>query len=65
MSAVSIEDLQDPDNPAVVQALTVECGMCHVPPHEFCHAVGVGKKMAALVHFCRATQHYKEARGEK
>lgn len=63
--AVRIEDLQDPDSPAVVQALLVECGMCHVPPREFCHAIGKGKKMASLVHMARATAHYPEAKGEK
>ena len=65
MKAVSIHDLQHPDQPAVIEALKVECGMCHVPPKEFCHAVGQGKKMASLVHVARATQHYPEARNEK
>lgn len=65
MTPVTIHDLLHPDSPAVVRALTVKCGMCGVPVGEFCHAVGVGKKMAGLVHLARATQHYKEAKGEK
>ena len=65
VEAVTIQDIQHPDQPAVVRALTIECGMCHVPPREFCHAIGKGKKMAGLVHFARATAHYPEARGEK
>lgn len=57
---VTIRDLKHPDQPAVVHALTVKCGMCGVPPGEFCHAIGQGKRMAGLVHFSRATQHYEK-----
>lgn len=64
-ASITIHDLQHPDHPAVVRALTRECGMCHVPPREFCHAVGKGKRMVGLVHMARATAHYKEARSEK
>lgn len=63
-ASVSIGDLLEPDSPAVLRALKVECGICGVPPREFCHAIGKGKKMASLVHICRATQHYPEAKGE-
>lgn len=65
MTAVTIHDLKHPDSPVVVEALTRNCGLCGVPKGEFCHAVGVGKKMVGLVHMARATAHYKEARGEK
>ena len=53
---VSINDLLHPDSPAVVKALSVECGMCHEPAGRFCHAVGKGKRMVGLVHFERATR---------
>ena len=62
---ITIHDLQHPDQPAVVKALEIECGMCHAPPKAFCHAVGQGKKMVGLVHMARATAHYVEAKGEK
>lgn len=53
---VSIHDLKHPDSPAVVKALTVQCGICKVSAGEFCHAIGRGKRMAALVHYERATR---------
>lgn len=65
MTAVTIHDLKHPDSPAVVEALTRKCGLCGVAKGEFCHAVGVGKKMVGLVHFARATAGYAEARNEK
>lgn len=51
---LTVHDLQHPDSPQVHAALSVKCGMCHVKPGEFCHAVGVGKRMCTLVHFDRA-----------
>lgn len=62
---ITIHDLQHPDSPAVVRALEIPCTICKVIPGYFCHAIGEGKKMAALVHMARATKHYKEAKGEK
>ena len=56
---ITISDLQHPDSPAVVRALTIRCGLCGVPVGHFCHAVGKGKKMVGLVHFARATKHYE------
>lgn len=61
---VSIKDLLTPDSPAVVKALEVTCGICRVPPREFCHAIGIGKKMAGLVHFERATRGMDTKRKE-
>lgn len=59
MKGVPIASLQHPDSPEVRKALEIPCSICHVPPREFCHAIGVGKKMASLVHVARATQHFE------
>lgn len=56
---LTIHDLQHPDSPQVVAALSVTCGQCHVPKGEFCHAIGVGKRMCSLVHFDRAAKALK------
>lgn len=61
---VSIHALQHPDTPEVQKALEIPCGLCGVPVGHFCHAVGIGKKMATLVHFERATRH-QESKGKK
>ena len=56
---LTIADLLHPASPQVEAALTVECGQCHVSPGEFCHAIGIGKRMASLVHFDRAAKALK------
>lgn len=53
---LTVSDLLHPDSPQVAAALTVKCGICHVKPQEFCHAMKPGKKMACLVHFDRAAK---------
>jgi hypothetical protein len=62
---ITVHDLKTPDQPAVVRALKVACGMCHVPAGEFCRPARLGGKLVTLVHIARATAHYKEAKGER
>lgn len=63
MKGVPISSLQHPDSPEVIKALEIRCSICHVPPKEFCHAIGVGKRMASLVHVARATE-FMERKGK-
>ena len=56
---VTIHDLQHPDSPQVVAALTVKCRVCHAEKGTFCRPVGQGKRMAALVHFDRSAKALK------
>ena len=62
---VTIHDLLSLDSPAVKRAMQIDCGMCHVPPGVRCKPLNPRLSMLSVVHFCRATQHYPEAKNEK
>jgi hypothetical protein len=60
---ITIHDLTDPDQPAVIAALARPCGMCGALKGKLCRSLN-GYPMATVVHFERATRHY-EKRGKK
>lgn len=52
MRAVTIADLQDRDNPAVVEGLKIKCGSCGTPPDIECPTP------TGIIHYDRATEKH-------